>query len=59
MAVDQSSAICFFIENNEETASSLLKIGKDTSSGKRLKEMPPFSIKEIEIHCKERHYQDS
>ena len=52
MAVDQSSAIRFPIENNEETASSLLKVGKDTSWGKSLKEMPPFSIKGIEIHCR-------
>ena len=50
MAFDKSSASLFPIENNEETASSSSKIGKDTSWGKSLKEMPLFSIKEIEIH---------
>ena len=50
MAVDKSSAIGFSIENNQETASSSSKIGKDSSWGKILKKMPLFSVKEVEIH---------
>lgn len=50
MDAGNSSVISIPSENNEETVVASSKNGEETSWGKSLKEMPLFSIKEIEIH---------